>query len=108
MFPSFYGGTGKMEAYYGERKAFRFTDKDNRPIANKVVTLTMPQGGIVQKEITNSDGVAFFDLLSSRHFQFGNSLENGGVKGTPERVDYQSYIFSASGLNSYTLIPANP
>jgi hypothetical protein len=98
MTPDFYGGSGKMEVFYGERKIFRFFDKNNLPLAYKAVTLTIEEG-VTQTEQTDADGIAAFDIFSARHFQLGNSLENGGIKGEPTRTDYQAdtFTFSADG-----------
>jgi hypothetical protein len=97
MTPHLYGGTGKMEVFYGERKTFRFSDGDNRPAAHKTVTLTTGESDITQTRQTDANGKASFDTFSTRHFKFGNSLENGGITGDPDRVDYQQYTFSADG-----------
>jgi hypothetical protein len=103
MTPYFYGGTGKMEVFYGERKTLRFFDENNLPLAGKNITLVTE--GVTQVEQTDADGKAAFDILSVRHFKFGNSLEENGVAGVPERTDYQEHTltFSADGYYSYTL-----
>jgi hypothetical protein len=98
MTPDFYGGSGKLEVFYGERKTFRFFDKNNLPLADKAVTLTMEEG-VTQTEQTDAEGIAAFDIFSARHFQFGNSLEYPVIKGEPKRTDYQTetFTFSADG-----------
>jgi hypothetical protein len=96
MMPGFFGGTGKMEVFYGERKTFQFFDEDNRPVAYQTITLTTGDGDITQTEQTDANGKAGFDILSTRYFKFGNSLENDGITGTPDRTDYERrYTFSA-------------
>jgi hypothetical protein len=102
MTPYFYGGTGKMEVFYGERQNFQFMDGDN-PLAGKNITLVTE--GVTQIEQTDAEGKAAFDILSVRHLKFGNSLEENGVTGVPERTDYQEHTltFSADGYYSYTL-----
>ncbi|MDR2110144.1 MAG: hypothetical protein LBP32_02430 [Spirochaetaceae bacterium] len=107
MIPDFYGGTGKMEVFYGERKTFRFVDGSGRPLARKAVTLSMPEGGITQTLQTDAEGRADFDILSVRYFKYGNSLENGGVPGTPERTGYQHYVFSAAGYRPCDISPVD-
>jgi hypothetical protein len=106
MTPYFYGGTGKMEVFYGERKTFQFLNGDGLPLAGKTITLTTDGGDITQTQQTDAEGKAAFDILSVRHFKFGNSLENGGKTGTPDRIDYQDqkYTFSGDGYDSYVLI----
>jgi hypothetical protein len=103
MTPDFYGGVGKMEVFYGEKKTFQFFDRSSRPLAGKTVTLTTD--GITQQQQTDAGGRASFDIFSTRHFKLGDSLENGGTTGTPERTDYREYAFSGSGYYSYRIIP---
>jgi hypothetical protein len=107
MTPDFYGGAGKMEVFYGEQRAFQFLDGDERPLAYTTIAFTAGDSGMVQTQRTDSRGRAAFDILSVRHYQFGNSLENGGVTGTPERTDYQNqtYTFSAEGYRSFSMTP---
>jgi hypothetical protein len=100
MTPDFYGGTGKMEVFYGERKTFQFFDRSGRPLADKTVTLTIDEG-VTQTGQTDAQGRAAFELLSVRHFKFGNSQENGGTTGTPDRTDYREYAFEAEGYHSH-------
>jgi hypothetical protein len=106
MIPDFYGGTGKMEVFYGEKKSFQFFDGSSRPLAGKTVTLNAGADGITQRQQTDAQGIAAFDILSVRHFKFGNSQENDGVTGTPERTDYRDgeYTFSAEGYHSHIVI----
>jgi hypothetical protein len=106
MTPHFYGGAGKMEMFYGERKAFRFTDGNGRALANTSITLTTAEGDCRQTQQTDREGKALFDLVSVRHFKYGNSLENGGIPGTPDRTYYQQYVFSAEGYRSYAISAA--
>jgi hypothetical protein len=107
MTPYFYGGAGKMEVFYGERKTFLFIDGDGLPLANKTITLATENSGIVQTRQTNAEGEASFDMVSAGHFKYGNSLENGGKAGEPGRSEYGRHIFSARGYNSY-LYPSAP
>jgi hypothetical protein len=106
MTPRFYGGTGKMEMFYGERKTFRFTDGDGRALANKAIKLATANGDYRQTQETDAEGRAGFDLVSVRHFKYGNSLEDGGIPGTPERTDYEEYVFSADGYRPYSFSAA--
>jgi hypothetical protein len=92
-----------MEVFYGERQTFRFLNGNGRPVVYKTITLTMGGDGSTQTRQTNAEGKASFDLLSARHFKFGNSLENGGVPGMPGRIDYRDYTFSAEGYHPYVL-----
>jgi hypothetical protein len=103
MTPAFYGGTGKMEMFYGERKTFRFIDGDGRPVSNKAISLATAEDGYRQTEQTDAEGKASFDLVSARHFKYGNSLENGGIAGTPGQTGYEQYVFSAEGYQSYSI-----
>jgi hypothetical protein len=98
--PNFYGGTGKMEVFYGERKTFQFFDENNRPIAYKTIKLTTGEDGITQTQQTDARGRASFDLLSARYFKLGNSSEHNGITGIPDRDDYQEYTF-----NTYVYTP---
>ncbi|MDR1586059.1 MAG: hypothetical protein LBS57_01240 [Treponema sp.] len=102
MIPAFYGGTGKMEMYYGERKTFRFTDGEGRPLARKTIGLATAEGDCWQTAQTDAEGRAGFDLVSVKHYKHGNSLEHGGITGTPAQTDYQHYIFRADGYRPYS------
>jgi hypothetical protein len=106
MIPHFYGGTGKMEMFYGERKAFRFTDGSGQPVANKTITLATEDDSYRQSRETDAAGRASFDLAAVRHYKYGNSQEDNGVTGTPERTDYQQYIFSAEGYRPHIISAA--
>jgi hypothetical protein len=64
--------------------------------------LATEENGYSQTQRTNTDGRAASDILSVRHFKYGNSLEHGGVAGTPGRTDYRRYVFSADGYRSYS------
>jgi hypothetical protein len=103
MIPHFYGGTGKMEIRYGERKALTFTDGNGRPVANETITLAAAEDDYRQTVQTNGNGRAVFDLPLTRHFQYGNSVEAGGVAGIPMRTDYEEYVFSAAGYRPYSI-----
>jgi hypothetical protein len=106
MTPDFYGGTGKMEIFYGERKTFRFTDGSGQPVAYKAVTISTGDDAYRQTQQTDADGRAGFDLVSVRHFKYGNSQENDGVTGTPERENYDQYTFNAEGYRPCTVSAA--
>jgi hypothetical protein len=106
MIPHFYGGTGKMEIRYGERKVLTFTDESGRPVANKAITLAAAEDDYRQTLQTDGNGRAVFDLPLVRHFQYGNSVEAGGVAGTPERIDYEEYVFTAKGYRPYSITVA--
>ncbi|MDR2104610.1 MAG: hypothetical protein LBP51_02525 [Deferribacteraceae bacterium] len=100
--PYFYGSTGWMDVSYGERKTFLFLDGGGQPIAAKSVALTMePIDGIVQHEITDSNGKASFDIFSSMHFKRGDQRD-GGVQGTPAKVEYTQYTFTIESYTPYT------
>jgi hypothetical protein len=106
MKPYFYGGAGKMDVSYGERKLFQFIDGDGFPVARTTITLssvTEEGDSITETQQTDAEGRAGFDVLSTRHFKYGNSLENGGEAGEPGWSEYQRYVFSAKGYTSYTL-----
>jgi hypothetical protein len=92
-----------MDMSYGERKTFLFLDDNNNPVAYKNFTLTSvtEDSSITETRQTDADGRAGFDILSTRYFKYGNSLENGGKAGTPGQSDYQYYTFSADGYFSY-------
>ncbi|MDR1555518.1 MAG: fibronectin type III domain-containing protein [Tannerellaceae bacterium] len=104
MTPYFYGGTGKMEMRYGESKTL--TVKDNRngaPLANKHITLSTPDDDYTQTLRTDGSGKLTFDLLTVRHFKYGNSQEHGGVPGTPTRTNYRQYVFHVEGYSPYSI-----
>ncbi|MDR0749043.1 MAG: hypothetical protein LBF62_05680 [Tannerellaceae bacterium] len=104
MTPYFFGGTGKMEIRYGKSKTLAFKEQNNSPLAGKQITLTMtPQDGHTQILQTNSNGTASFDLLTVRHYKYGNSQEHNGVAGTPSQTDYLRYTFSATGYKPLSL-----
>jgi hypothetical protein len=103
MHPTFYGGTGKMEVFYGKLKTFQFLDSGGSPLADKKITLTTENSGVVQTKRTDSEGKAEFELLSVRHHKIGNSRENGGIPGTPGENEYSRYTFSAAGYIDYTI-----
>ncbi|MDR1645777.1 MAG: carboxypeptidase-like regulatory domain-containing protein, partial [Tannerellaceae bacterium] len=103
MTPAFYGGTGKMEMRYGESKTLTIIDGNGQPLANKQITLTTPDDAYTQTLRTDKSGRLTFDLLTVRHFKYGNSQENGGIAGTPQRTDYRRYIFSADGYRPLTV-----
>jgi hypothetical protein len=101
--PTFYGGTGKMEIFYGKLKTFQFLDGGGSPLADKDITLTTEDSGIVQTKRTDAEGKAEFELLSTRYYKIGNSRENGGIAGTPGKDEYSQFTFSAAGYATYTL-----
>jgi hypothetical protein len=104
MTPHLYGGTGKMEMYYGESKTLTINDGSGRPIANKQIMLTTPNdNNYTQTVQSDGNGRLAFDLLTVRHHKFGNSQEDGGVAGTPTRTDYQQYVFNVPGYKPYNI-----
>jgi hypothetical protein len=104
MTPFFFGGTGKMEIRYGKSKTLTIKNKNGTPIANKSFTLaTVPDDNYTQTLTTKGNGTVTFDLLTVRYHKWGNSQENGGVKGTREQTDYEQYIFSVDGYKPLTV-----
>jgi hypothetical protein len=106
MKPYFYGGAGKMDVSYGERKTFQFLDGNNNPVAYKTITLTTTaetaaEGVMTETGQTNAEGRASFDILSVRYFKYGNSLQEGGKEGEPGQNSYRRYVFSAEGYDPY-------
>ena len=112
MTPYFFGGTGKMEIRYGENKTLTLKDSKGAPIANKTITLaTTPDDGYSQTLRTDANGRLSFDLLTMRHYKYGDSLDMEtygihGKAGTPARTDYLQYTFSVEGYQSQTISPA--
>jgi hypothetical protein len=104
MTPYFYGSTGKMEMQYGTSKTLTLTKAGGSPLANKEFTLSTPEDQDYAQTIrTNAAGQATFDLLSVRHFKFGNSQENDGIAGTPTRIDYRTILLTAPGYKPHSL-----
>jgi hypothetical protein len=103
MTPYFYGGTGKMDIRYGESKTIVFKNANGTPIANKSLTLCATDDNHAQTLNTDRAGRATFDLLTVKHYKYGNSLEEGGVNGVPARTDYRQYVVSAEGFRPLTL-----
>ncbi|MDR3142503.1 MAG: hypothetical protein LBU37_12390 [Tannerellaceae bacterium] len=106
--PFFYGGTGKMEMRYGESKTLAFKDRNGSPLASREIALTMtPQDGHTQTLRTDGSGTATFDLLTVRHYKWGNSVNpdtgNEAIKGAVLRTDYQQYVFTLAGYRPLTL-----
>jgi hypothetical protein len=102
--PYFFGGTGRMEMRYGESKTLTLKDRDGTPLAKRRITLTTDPGdNLTQLLLTDAAGRLTFDLLTVRHYKFGNSQENNGITGTPLRTDYEQYIFSASGYKPFSI-----
>jgi hypothetical protein len=101
MTPYFYGGTGKMEIYYGEKKTLTITDSENVPIANKPIVLSEDGDDYRQTLTTDATGKIVFDLLTVRHFKYGNSQEHDGVTGTPTQTNYNQYVFNVDGYKPY-------
>jgi hypothetical protein len=101
--PSLYGGAGKMEVFYGKSITFQFLDGGGNPLANKDITLTTEDSGIVQTKRTDAAGKAEFELLSARYYKFGNSWRIGGIPGTPGKEEYSQYTFSAAGYEDCIL-----
>jgi hypothetical protein len=105
MKPRFYGGAGKMDVFYGKSITFQFRDGDGLLIAHKNITLVTEDSGITQTRQTDAGGRASFDILSTRYFKYGNSLEHGGKAGEPDQSEYGQYIFSAEGYDSCLYAP---
>ncbi|MDR3266116.1 MAG: carboxypeptidase-like regulatory domain-containing protein [Tannerella sp.] len=103
MTPHFYGGTGRMEIRYGESKTLTVRGSNGAPLTNRQITLTTPDDNYTQSLQTDGSGKLTFDLLTVRHFKYGNSQEQGGITGTPTRTDYSQYIFSASGYKPHNI-----
>ncbi|MDR2383658.1 MAG: fibronectin type III domain-containing protein [Prevotellaceae bacterium] len=103
MTPYFFGGTGKMEMYYGETKTLIVKNKTGETLANKRITLNMPDDNYSQVLQTDGSGKVVFDLLTTRHFKFGNSQEHNGVTGVPAQTDYQQYVFNLEGYAPLTI-----
>jgi hypothetical protein len=101
--PYFYGGTGKMEMQYGESKTLTVKDKNGGTLANKRITLTVPEDNYTQTLQTDGNGKLTFDLLAVRHFKFGNSQEHDGVTGVQGRTDYLQYVFNLEGYKPLTV-----
>jgi hypothetical protein len=107
MTPYFFGGSGKMEIRYGESKSMVVKDAQGAPVANKSLALaTTPDDGYSQSLRTDANGRLSFDLLTVRHYKYGNSRENGGEVGMPARTDYRQYTFSVPGYKPCTLSAA--
>ncbi|MDR3268161.1 MAG: carboxypeptidase-like regulatory domain-containing protein, partial [Tannerella sp.] len=103
MTPHFYGGTGRMEIRYGESKTLTVRGPNGAPLTYRQITLTTPDDNYVQSLQTDGSGKLTFDLLTVRHFKYGNSQEVGGITGAPTRTDYRQYIFNASGYKPYNI-----
>jgi hypothetical protein len=96
--PFFFGGTGRMEIHYGESKTLTLKNSSGT-LANQSVTLTASEDNYRQTLRTDGSGRLNFDLLSVRHFKFGNSQETGGITGKPTRTDYLRYTITVPGYN---------
>jgi hypothetical protein len=107
MTPFFFGGAGRMEMRYGVSKTLTVKDRNGALLANREITLTTtPDDSHTQLLRTDAAGRLTFDLLTVRHYKFGNSLEDGGIPGTPSRTDYRQYIFSVPGYRPVSISPA--
>jgi hypothetical protein len=103
MTPYFYGGTGKMDIRYGESKTLAFKNTNGTPLVNKSITLTTPDDNHTQPLQTDADGRVTFDLLTVRHYKYGNSQEHDGVSGVPLQTDYRQYVFGTDGYRPYSI-----
>jgi hypothetical protein len=92
-----------MEVFYGKLKTFQFLDGGGSPLADKDITLTTEDSGVVQTKRTDSEGKAEFELLSVRYYKIGNSREDGGIPGTPGENEYSQFTFSTAGYIDYTI-----
>jgi hypothetical protein len=102
MTPYFYGGTGKMEMYYGESKTLTVTDSKSAPLSNRQITVSTDEDGYTQTLATDANGKLTFDLLTVRHFKYGDS-QDGGIRGTPTETEYQRYVFNVAGYKPYSI-----
>jgi hypothetical protein len=100
--PHFYGGTGKMEMSYGFSTRQQFVNQFNKPLANQTITVQIANNDS-QEITTDANGYASFEVLTVKHYKTGNSQEHGGIVGTPERIDYETYTFNLVGHQSTTL-----
>jgi hypothetical protein len=73
------------------------------PLAHTSIKLSSTEDDYTQIIQTDADGKVVFDLPSVRHFKYGNSLETGGIAGTPTRTDYLNYVFDADGYESTSI-----
>jgi hypothetical protein len=103
MTPYFFGGTGKMDMSYGESKKLTVKDGNGMPVANKRITLTISEDGYTQSLQTDGSGRITIDLLTVKHFKYGNSQENNGVPGVPLQTDYRQYVFNVAGYKPYSI-----
>ncbi|MDR1623899.1 MAG: fibronectin type III domain-containing protein [Tannerellaceae bacterium] len=104
MTPFFYGGTGRMEMRYGKSKTLTVKKRNGSPGANlQIILSALPNDNHTQTLQTNGSGDVTFDLLTVRHYKYGNSQEHNGVSGTPSRTDYRQYTFSAAGYKPLSL-----
>jgi hypothetical protein len=103
MTPYFYGGTGKMDIHYGKSKTLTLKNRNGTPLANRRITLTTPSDDYVQTLQTDATGRITFDLLTVRHYKYGNSQEHNGVSGVPLQTNYRQYVFSADGYRPYSI-----
>ncbi|MDR2411216.1 MAG: hypothetical protein LBD88_01030 [Candidatus Peribacteria bacterium] len=62
-------------------------------LANKTIVANIDNGVLTENIVTDNQGKATFELLTSKHFKLGNSVENGGVSGTETSVYYTNYSF---------------
>jgi hypothetical protein len=95
-----------MEMFYGESKTLTVKGRNGAPLASRQITLTalaLPDDSHAQTLRTDAAGRVTFDLLTVRHFKFGNSREEGGVTGPVKRTDYRQYTFSADGYRPLTI-----
>jgi hypothetical protein len=108
MKPFLFGGAGKTEIRYGKSKTLTIKNTNGAPIANKSFTLTtVPDDSYTQTLITDGSGNVTFDLLTVRHHKWGNSQDDGGVKGLRAQTDYEQYVFSIEGYSPLTVSTAD-
>jgi hypothetical protein len=75
-----------------------FVDENNIPLANKTIIASIDNGiRLIENIVTDWQGRATFDLLTTQYIKAGNSVEEGGISGTPTQIDYANYTFILSG-----------
>ncbi|MDR2336675.1 MAG: fibronectin type III domain-containing protein [Candidatus Nomurabacteria bacterium] len=100
--PYFYGGTGKMDIKYGFSKNPQFVDQHGSAIANQTITIQI-DGDETTQITTDAGGYASFEVITNKYYKYGNSVENGGISGTPAQIDYQAYQFSLANYQPNTM-----
>jgi hypothetical protein len=108
--PQFFGGAGKMDISYGFTKKLLFTDQYGTPLSNQTLTLqsfATAENHQTLQITTDYEGYAAAEILTAKHYKYGNSQEENGVTGTPARLDYQNFTFTLAGYQPATLALAD-